>query len=239
MQIHLKASMLKMYGGLYTAGGNTANVTTAIDGDDGAGANSGAGWVQCAVSALRRRSTHWLAIDLEGLFFVSKVRATFRYDSGRNVAVFIGNPVLNGRYEYQCGDRLPDVNSVQRAPHWYTFACQPARWASHVSIQRIEADLIQICEVEVYYSQNTTVGMLLLLSIPPCNNIHCSASFLLCSTQELTFLSLRCPILEKQFLWVNRCRVRQVSYHPMQQTCYGSSGCIPTDRPSRNSQPTV
>ena len=74
---------------------------TAIDGDNGADANNAAGWVKCAVSAVRTSSMHWLAIDLEGLFFVSKVRATFRYDKGQNVAVFVGNNpfVPNGRYE--------------------------------------------------------------------------------------------------------------------------------------------
>ena len=159
MKISLNASMLEMHPGIATG----SIVAKAVDGDYGTNVNNVAGWIRCVISDPTVGVAHWMGIDLKGLFFISNVTATFRYDEGEDAGVFVGNnpSVTDGVYEYQCGDRLPNDN-VQSAPYIHKFACQPARWASHVSIQRI-GYYIQICEVEVYYKQNTTVGMLLLL----------------------------------------------------------------------------
>ena len=166
MKIQLNASMLKMHPQIATRDTDNVEsiVATAVDGDPGFDVHSPLGWIKCAKSENENGVAHWMAIDLRGVFFISNVNATFRYDSGKNVGVFVGNnpSVTDGRYEYQCGDRLPNSN-VLRAPHWYSFACQPTRWVSYVSIQRTGYQYIQICEVAVYYKQNTTVGMLLLL----------------------------------------------------------------------------
>ena len=165
MKISLNASMLEMHPGIATkANGDKSSVATAVDGDYGIGVNNGPGWYKCVTSDPNLGVAHWMNIDLKGLFFISNVTATFRYDEGEDAGVFVGNnpSVTDGVYEYQCGDRLPN-NTVQSAPYIHMFACQPARWASHVSIQRTGYEYIQICEVEVYYKQNTTVGMLLLL----------------------------------------------------------------------------
>ena len=164
IEVRLNVSMLKMHPGLATRNSQESIIDTAIDGDPGNNVHFPAGWPQCGTSLPTSGVAHWLAIDLKGVFFISKVSATFRYNSAENAGVFVGNnpSVTDGLYEYQCGDRLP-TSGVLRAPNWYSFACQPARWVSHVSIQRAGYNLIQICEVEVYYNQNTTVGMLLLL----------------------------------------------------------------------------
>ena len=138
MEIQLNVSMLKMYPGMATRTVGNSSVATAIDGHYGIDVNNRQGWDKCASSHPTMGVAHWLAIDLKGLFFVSEVRATFRYNTGENVGVFVGNnpSVTDGRYEYQCGDRLPQDNTVQWAPHIYSFMCQPAKWASHVSVQR-------------------------------------------------------------------------------------------------------
>ena len=166
MKISLNASMLEMRPGIGTnETGFTSSVATAVDGDYGTNVNNVAGWIRCVTSDPTVGVAHWMGIDLKGLFFISKVTATFRYSEGENAGVFVGNnpSVTDGVYEYQCGDRLPNNNTVQSAPYIHMFACQPARWASHVSIQRTNKYYIQICEVEVYYKQNTTVGMLSFL----------------------------------------------------------------------------
>ena len=165
MKVSVTASMLEMHPGIGTANGATSIVAKAVDGDYGTNVNNLAGWIRCVTSDPKWNVAHWMGIELKGLFFISNVTATFRYKTGKNVGVFVGNnpSVTDGVYKYQCGDRLPNNDNVKQAPHLYTFACQPARWASHVSIQRTGYNYIQICEVEVYYKQNTTVGMLLLL----------------------------------------------------------------------------
>ena len=186
MKISLNASMLEMHPVVATHEGDKSSVATAVDGNYGM---SGPGWSKCVVSQPIKGVVHWMSIDLKGLFFISKVTATFRYSGGEGVAVFVGNnpSVTDGVYEYPCGDRLSKFN---RQSIHITFACQPARWVSHVSIQRTDHSYIQICEVEVYYKQNTTVGMLLLLysTIYTITCIHRSESCVLCSTQELASL---------------------------------------------------
>ena len=187
MKISLNASMLEMHPGIATREtGEKSIVATAVDGDYGIGVNNGPGWFKCVTSYPTLGVAHWMSIDLKGLFFISNVTATFRYNRGRDAGVFVGNSlsVTDGVYEYQCGDRLPS-NNVQSAPYIHMFACQPARWASHVSIQQTRNSYIQICEVEVYYKQNTTVGMLFHHTI---TFIHRCQSCFLFSTQELTFL---------------------------------------------------
>ena len=156
-----------MYPGIARESTSSSNITTAVDGDDGRNVHSKAGWLKCATShpTWNKPSPHWLAIDLKGIFSISKVSVSFRYDTGKDVAVFVGNnpSLTNGHDDYQCGVRWKQ--NVQQAPHLHDFLCQPTKWASYVSVQRV-AKYIQICEVKVYYSQDTSVGMLLLLCSP-------------------------------------------------------------------------
>ena len=144
-----------------------SNIATAVDGHNGRGVHNSAGWIKCATSkpTWDKPSPHWLAIDLKGVFSISKVSVSFRYTAGNNAAVFVGNnqSLTNGHDDYQCGVRW--TQNVQRAPHFHDFLCQPPKWASHISVQRVD-QFIQICEVKVYYSQYTSVGMLLLLYTP-------------------------------------------------------------------------
>ena len=160
--VHLNANMLTMHPGIATNEDSNkvliSDVAKAVDGDAGGAANSfPEGWAMC-VNSVSRLGPHWLAVNLKGVFLISRVRATFRYASGNNVAVFVGNnpSATDGRDVYTCGQRW--TQNVQQAPRFHNFTCQPSRWASHVSVQR-EAQYLQVCEVEVYYTQYTAVGM--------------------------------------------------------------------------------
>ena len=162
MQIQLNANMLTMYRKL----ANGSNISTAVDGDAGNRAYDSGGWYKCASSTVTtKRVYNWLAIDLKGVFLISTVRISFRRSTGKNATVFVGNSpfAIDGSNDYQCGKRW--LTNVKRAPHFHNFTCQPPRWASHVSVQRksygnnVIQRLLQICEVEVYYTLYTTVGM--------------------------------------------------------------------------------
>ena len=193
MKIQLNANMLTMYRKLFSG----SNVANAVDGDAGDKAHNLDGWLTC-VSSTRTATDDekWLAIALKEVFLISKVRATFRWDTGKGVTVFVGNnpSVIDGRDDYQCGERW--IENVIRAPHFHNFTCQPPKWASHVSVQRVE-QVIQICEVEVYYTQYTAVGMRLPLQFHH-TTTHCSVLCLFCFTQESTFLSHHRSILRRQ-----------------------------------------
>ena len=194
-----------------------SNTDNAVDDDP---LVSNIAWDKCSSStAFQLRTVSdmavqvvWLAIDLKGVFLISRVRAAFRLETAENTAVFVGNHPsrIDGSDDYKCGDRLG--TSAEPSPVFHNFTCQPV-WASHVSIQRtparIEFFFLQVCEVEVYYSSYTSAGMLLFLHLPQNHIRHCSAPCLLCFTQELTFPSIRRPLLHKRLLWVNRCCVRQ------------------------------
>ena len=160
--IPLNANMLTLHPGNGSVSNPpmTTNVSTAVDGDAASDANTyPKGWLMCATSRQTAQlSPHWLAIDLKEVFLISRVRATFRHDRGKNVAVIVGN---SGRDDYQCGQRW--TQNVQSAPHFHNFTCRQPRWASHVSVQNSNTHYVQICEVEVYYIRYTSVGMLLLL----------------------------------------------------------------------------
>ena len=195
MKIQLNANMLTMYRSQFTG----TNVATAVDGDAGdkAHLDGRRGAFICARSTpTATDDEHWLAIDMKGVFLISTVRAAFRWTTGTNATVFVGNnpSVIDGRDDYQCGERW--IENVIRAPHFHNFTCQPPKWASHVSVQRVET-VIQICEVEVYYTQYTAVGMRLLLQFHH-TTTHCSVLCLLCFTQESTFLSHHRPIPRRQ-----------------------------------------
>ena len=194
MKIQLNATMLTMYRELY-AGTDVANV---VDGDAGDKAHDPDGVHTCA-SSTRTDDEYWLAIDLKEVFLISTVRATFRWLTGTSVTAFVGNnpSVIDGLDDYQCGERW--IENVMRAPHFHNFTCQPPKWASHVSVQRNVGDIIQICEVEVYYTQYTAVGMRLLLQFHH-TTTHCSVLCLMCFTQESTFLSHHRPIPRRQQL---------------------------------------
>ena len=196
MKIQLDATMLTMYRELY-AGTYVANV---VDGDAGDKAHDPGGVHTCVSSTETAiDDEQWLAIALKEVFLISTVRATFRWETGTDVTVFVGNnpSVIDGRDDYQCGERW--VKNVIRAPHFHNFTCQPPKWASHVSVQRNVGKVIQICEVEVYYTQYTAVGMRCF-----CNSTtpttHCSVLCLMCFTQESTFLSHHRPIPRRQQL---------------------------------------
>ena len=161
MKIRLNPNMLTMHRKL-AAG---SSVSAVVDKDAGNTAHDSGGWFKCATSAVAtKRDNHWLAIDLKGVFLISTVRAAFRYKSGTNATVFVvNNPSVNdGHDDYQCGSRW--LTNVMRAPHFHNFVCQQPRWASHVSVQRNYFGdsptnrVLQICEVEVYYIDYSTVG---------------------------------------------------------------------------------
>ena len=161
MKILLNPNMLTMYRKL----DDRSSVSVVVDKDAGDTVHDYGGWYKCAASAkATKRDYHWLAIDLKEVFLISTVRATFRYESGTNATVFVGNnpSVTDGRDDYQCGDRW--LTNVTSAPHFHNFVCQPPRWASHVSVQRnyfgdsVIDRVLQICEVEVYYIDCSTVG---------------------------------------------------------------------------------
>ena len=156
MKIRLNPNMLTMHRKL----DDRSSVSVVVDKDAGNTAHDpGELWLNCASSAVAtKRDYHWLAIDLKEVFLISKVRATFRYESGTNATVFVGNnpSVTDGRDDYECGGRW--LTNVMRAPHFHNFVCQPPWWASHVSVQRnyfgsgILDKVFHICEVEVYYN---------------------------------------------------------------------------------------
>ena len=164
MKIQLNANMLTIYRKL----ADGSNVFTAVDGHAGKDVHTKDGWSKCTSSSrATKRDYYWLAIDLKGVFLISTVRVSFRYLTGSNATVFVGNnpSVTDGSNDYQCGERW--LTNVTRAPHFHNFTCQPPRWASHVTVQRNyfgESALdkvIQICEVEVYYvySRYATAGI--------------------------------------------------------------------------------
>ena len=132
--------MLKMYPDIAKQPTRTSNITTAVDGDDGRGVHNPTDWIKCATSkpTWNKLSPHWLAIDLKGVFSISKVSVSFRYTAGNNAAVFVGNnqSLTNGHDDYQCGARW--TQNVQQAPHFHDFLCQTPEWASHVSVQRVD-----------------------------------------------------------------------------------------------------
>ena len=200
MQIQLNANMLTMYRKL----DNRSNISTAVDGDAGNRAHHPGGWNKCASSvAATKRDYYWLAIDLKGVFLISTVRISFRRSTGINATAFVGNrpSVIDGSNDYQCGKRR--LTNVTRAPHFHNFTCQPPRWASHVSVQRNYFDrsiirrVLQICEVEVYYTRYKTEGMPLFYNSTTYNTYY-SVSCLLCFTQESMLLSLQCPVFCRQ-----------------------------------------
>ena len=166
MKIQLNENMLTMYRNLAVR----SSVSTAVDGYAGKDVHAPGGWRKCTNSSLaKKRDYHWLAIDLKGVFLVSTVRVFFRRSTGKNASVFVGNnpSTTDGGDDYQCGDRLHA--NVTRTSHFSNFACQPPRWSSHVSVQRNYFGtkrldrVLQICEVEVYYTRNKIAGMPLFL----------------------------------------------------------------------------
>ena len=196
MKIQLNANMLTMYRKLFSG----SNVANAVDGDAGDNAHKSGGVHTCVSSPVTAiDDEQWLAIHLKEVFLISTVRATFRWETGTDVTVFVGNnpSVIDGRDDYQCGERW--IENIIRAPLFHNFTCQPPKWASHVSVQRNVGEVIQICEVEVYYTQYTAVGMRLLLQFRH-TTTHCSVLCLLCFTQESTFLSHHRPIPRRQQL---------------------------------------
>ena len=197
--IQLKPSMLEMRKGLAA----DSTVDKAIDGDNGTNANSPNGKDLCTRSSPGVR-VHWLAIRLEGLFLVSRVRVSFRQKSGKNSVVYVGNNPsnTNGTDDYQCGERW--IGDVQQAPHFHNFTCQPHRWVSHVSVQR-HGWVIQICEVEVYYTHDTTKGIHTLHSyLIGHSHIRFKVLCWLCFLQESWFHS---PLLLEKLFWVIHCSV--------------------------------
>ena len=188
MEIPLNASMLNMHPGIASRSVNglteTSDIATAVDRDK---LMPNIAWNKCATSravATTRETEHWLAIDLKGVFLISRVKAAFRKHTGRQVAVFVGNHPFHtdGSDGYECGDRLDD--NAMPSPVFHNFTCQLPTWASHVSVQRININAymriwfyFQVCEVEVYYSSYASSGMLLFLHLPQNHIRHCSAVF--------------------------------------------------------------
>jgi protein tyrosine phosphatase len=162
MKIQLNANMLTMHRQLDRA----SNVSAAVDGDPGYSNLALGGLKKCVGSApVTQKDYDWLAIDLKEIFLISRVKVSLRLHSGLNTSIFVGsNPsVINGRDDYQCRERR--LRNIAWAPSFRSFTCQPPRLASHVSVRRNyfgtsnPDKVLQICEVEVYYTSITSVGV--------------------------------------------------------------------------------
>lgn len=207
-KVHLNASMLSMYPelGSVTIGDNsvTSDISRAVDGDPGN--DSEKSWLHCAVSKLTKKEEvvlHWLAIDLKGIYLISKVMATFPQKTLLGVTVFVGNnpSANNGSDDFMCEKPQIKAANVKPAPHFYDFECQPARWASHVRLQRVVGkwQYLAVCEVEVHYAEHEESGIRISLSSAPAasqtvfvgEQLLCSSSLPITSNATVRLLRLR------------------------------------------------
>ena len=104
----------------------------------------------------------WIQIDLKGVYSVSKVKISTRGNKGIGVlSVHVGNNLLNeGNDNYQCGSTWYSKLS-NGSQYGYgklkEFACETLLWSRYINIKRSMDPInqLQVCEVEVYYDNET------------------------------------------------------------------------------------
>ena len=192
MEVKLGASMLKMYPRVAScipgSSKGTSNIAYAVD-QDSRDESFLASWLTCtcsqaihAVPGILPTPIHWIAIDLKGVYLISRVSLAARYNYGKNSAVFFGNNPnpSTGRDDYQCGVRWTTKATLMFDSH--NFTCQPPRWVSHISVQKTPEwsgafyFYLEVCEVDAYY---ITSGMLLFYIFHRTQYRHCSNPCLL------------------------------------------------------------
>ena len=126
----------------------------AVDGQ------KGQGWSDCANTDKVDSRLMWLTIDLGRLYSVSNVKMLSRAGFGTGSEIYVGKSAIQAdgsidpAKDHKCGDKYSTSSTLQ------DFLCSSIHWVQYVTIRRKVSGTtkssyyFQVCEVEVYFSEN-------------------------------------------------------------------------------------
>ena len=126
------------------------NATLAIDGSPKNVTGQIIDGFDCA--ATKYSLNPWLKVDLKSEYLVSRVRAIFVGDTGKDVYVHVGSSLTNnGSDNHNCG-KAPSDSSHYWNARWQGVSCSPPVWGRYINLQRIVLHhLLHVCEVAFNY----------------------------------------------------------------------------------------
>ena len=126
------------------------NATLAIDGNPKNVTGQRLDGFDCAGTKLSLNP--WLRVNLKIEYLVSRVRAIFIGDSGKNVTVHVGNNLTNNANDnHNCG-KAPYDNPTKWNAVWRDVNCSSPVWGRYINLQRIVSDsFLHVCRVAFNY----------------------------------------------------------------------------------------